>query len=64
MERRLKQIREKIHEDKVLFEVDIAHDWNAYLPDHNISKLKEVWNNKKKQRVSLFQAFGVLTGLK
>ena len=30
--------------------MDVAHDWSVYLPEWNLSRLKEVWNQQKKER--------------
>ena len=50
IEKRIAKIREKIQEERTLFDVDQAHDWNCYLPEWNLSRLKEVWNRKQEER--------------
>lgn len=45
--KRLMKIRDHIQSNRNLFEVDLAHDWPIYLPDHNLSKMRELVNEKK-----------------
>jgi hypothetical protein len=57
--KRLMKIRDHIQTTNTLFEVDIAHDWSIYLPDQNLSKLRETVNQKKiVKKFTRLSAFG------
>ena len=51
IEKRLMRIKDQIVLNKHLFEVDTAHDWSIYIPDQNLSKLREKANNRQTKRM-------------
>lgn len=51
IEKRLMKIKDQIVLNKHLFEVDTAHDWSTYIPDQNLSRLKETLNNSQVKKM-------------
>ena len=51
IEKRLMKIKDQIVLNKHLFEVDTAHDWAIYIPDQNLSKMREKINNGQVKRM-------------
>lgn len=45
------KIKDQIVLNKHLFEVDTAHDWSTYIPDQNLSRLKETLNNSQVKKM-------------
>jgi len=56
-DRVLQKLEERIHQLKAVkeawrrdFEVYLHHDWQYYKPEHNLSRFKEEWNNRRQRR--------------
>ena len=45
------KIKDQIVLNKHLFEVDTAHDWAIYIPEQNLSRLRDVVNNRQMKRM-------------